>query len=291
MATAASPKTRGSKEGRRQHLPMIVHSKLKAIALQQCGICVAYCVACTVGHQTSNTNITLACTCIHHEMHIHCPYPGCKKIQKQKGHCNTHMESCEFAEQYRKSDMKATDGQRPGKRRRRPRKQMSAYEFDGESCVQQAKAATLINTGLFKALTLAGTDVQFESAHHLRMLHPTAPSLETPPARGGANSASAAHSMFHLTGTNRRWSTDPLSQPAAPLRVYQAGAELQEPPPSSPPPGGFGCALSFAGHPKNQLPLLTTRHLTSYEGGLSSGMEARKEREGGKAGFLCAKTQ
>jgi hypothetical protein len=27
-------------------------------------------------------------------------------------------------------------------------------------------------------------------------------------------------------------------------------------------------ALLFAGHPKNQLPLLTTRHLTSYEGGL-----------------------
>ena len=51
------------------------------------------------------------------------------------------------------------------------------------------------------------------------------------------------------------------------------------------------CELSFAAHPKNQLPLLTTRHLTSYEGGLSSGMEARKEREGGKAGFLCAKTQ
>ena len=29
-----------------------------------------------------------------------------------------------------------------------------------------------------------------------------------------------------------------------------------------------GLIIALAGHPKNQLPLLTTRHLTSYEGGL-----------------------
>jgi hypothetical protein len=44
--------------------------------------------------------------------------------------------------------------------------------------------------------------------------------------------------------------------------------------------GGFGCALSFAGHPKNQLPLLATRHLTSYKGGLLPH-EARSGSEAG----------
>ena len=38
--------------------------------------------------------------------------------------------------------------------------------------------------------------------------------------------------------------------------------------------------LSFAGHPKDQLPLLTTRHLTSYKGGLLPH-EARSGSEAG----------